>query len=573
MSRQQSELEGIVGAQREYADATKKLEKINEQSWAQEYLNAEDTDAAILAGYETAIANRKANEEELENLAIQRASADEAGTKVIDEQVQSIQTETNAINIQIERLKDWIRLRGIVYGIDPSLLKNRNAESDLTNVTAQLETTEKKQGTVNKAVNAYDRFGKSIKKTIDYVKNLANTVNPLFDSIMDNLDYLGGDTNTLTAGWKEFGDAMVSSISDIASAMELMKTVQDEMAKVGLVKSLMSGNLIAAAVAILGVIIKIVSAIGKLHDTTLDRQIEIQQERIDALRDAYARLEKQIEKTWSSVTYMQTYEHQVQNIREQISAMEAQMAAEREKKNTDDNAVRQYQRDIQDAYDQLDELEQKSIEVFGGIGEEGYRSAAEGFVDAWKSAFLETGDGLQGLQDHFDEFLQEWFVKQATMRIAGNMLQPMFEMIDKAVDPSSNGGVAVTMHELEALRDWAGTNFPIISDTLEDLAGMFGVGGEGSLSGLAAGIQGMTEEQANILEAYWNSVRMYTASIDVNVSRIADMLGAGGGIETNPMLAQMRLIAQNTNNISTLLNAAVVKGVHPYGDAFKVVIN
>lgn len=551
LSRQRMELEGIVGAQREYYDATKKLDKINEQSWARKYLNAEDTDEAILADYETAIANRKANDEELKNLAVQRASADEDGTKVIDEQVQSINTETNAINIQIERLKEWMRLRGIVYGIDPSLLKNGNAESDLTNVTTQLETTENKQGTVNKAVNAYDRLGKSIKKTIDYVKNLANTVNPLFDNIMDNLDYLGGETNTLTAGWKEFGDTMVSAITDISSAMELIQKVQEEMAKEGLATSLMSGNLVAAAVAVLGVLIKIVSAIGRLHDARLDRSIEKVQERIDALKDAYARLEKQIEKTWSSVSYVQTYEQQMQNIRDQIEAIESQMNAERAKKNTDENAVLQYQRDIQDAYDQLDELQQKSIEVFGGIGEEGYRSAAEGFVEAWKSAFLETGDGLQGLQDHFDEFLQEWFVKQATMRIAGGMLEPVFRQIDAAVDKYGEGGTSAMLSEIERVRDMAAAIFPDLSLALEDLAGMFGVGGEGSLSGLAAGIQGMTEEQANILEAYWNSVRMYTASIDMNVSRIAEMLGVGGP-SSNPMLAQLQTIAENTRYIKDI---------------------
>ena len=79
---------------------------------------------------------------------------------------------------------------------------------------------------------------------------------------------------------------------------------------------------------------------------------------------------------------------------------------------------------------------------------------------------------------------------------------------------------------------------------------MWGLGGEGSLSGLAAGIQGITEEQANVLEAYWNSVRGYTANIDVNVARIASALGVGGeSPSTNPMLNQLTTIANNTGYI------------------------
>lgn len=503
------------------------------------------------------------------------------GTKEAQDNLAVLEQVLNSAKADVEKWQEIVNILSGQAIIDEQSKGNKYTTFDLGDLQERRKNLKQSIKDLEGVIGKEEELAKLNKElndawdaTYEAIKGWASSVQNVFDGVMDNVDYFSDSTYGMVTAWKEFGDTSVSALTDLVGGIQAYRKANAEAEKnPNAATGLFTANGLQLALVVLSVLMKIVQAIAKQHDAALDKQIQVQQERIDALKDAYARLEKQIEKTWSSVTYMQAYEQQVQNIREQISAMEAQMAAEREKKNTDDNAVRQYKRDIQDAYDQLDELEQKSIEVFGGIGEEGYRSAAEGFVDAWKSAFLETGDGLQGLQDHFDEFLQEWFVKQATMRIAGNMLQPMFEMIDKAVDPSSNGGVAVTMHELEALRDWAGTNFPIISDTLEDLAGMFGVGGEGSLSGLAAGIQGMTEEQANILEAYWNSVRMYTASIDVNVSRIADMLGAGGGIETNPMLAQMRLIAQNTNNISTLLNAAVVKGVHPYGDAFKVVIN
>lgn len=387
--------------------------------------------------------------------------------------------------------------------------------------------------------------------TYEAIKGWVSSVQNVFDGVMDNVDYFSDSTYGMVSAWKEFGDTSVSALNDLVSGIQAYRKANAEAEKNNAATGLFTANGLQLALVVLGVLMKIVQAIAKQHDAALDKQIQKQQERIDALRDAYARLEKQIEKTWSSVSYMQTYEQQVQNIREQIDAMEAQMRAEEAKKNTDDNAVRQYQRDIQDAYDQLEELELKSIEVFGGIGEEGYRSAAEGFVDAWKSAFLETGDGLQGLQDHFDEFLQDWFVKQATMRIAGGMLEPVFRQIDAAVDKYGEGGTSAMLSEIERVRDMAATIFPDLSLALEDLAGMFGAGGEGSLSGLAAGIQGMTEEQANILEAYWNSVRMNTASIDMNVSRIAEMLGVGGA-NTNPMLEEMKNIANNTAYIKQI---------------------
>lgn len=378
---------------------------------------------------------------------------------------------------------------------------------------------------VGELTKKYGILDKAIVNAIENFKNMLST----FDSFKTMMDSFGVDTSTGGFAMLDAAKQTVGAMADVAGKIA-------------------SGDFIGAAIAAVNGIFESIAAWNKASDQYLQDTIEEEQRRIETLQDAYARLEKQIEKTWSTIDYMSTYEQQVENIRAQIRAMEAQLAAERDKKNTDDNAVRQYQRDIQDAYDQLDELEQKSIEVFGGIGEEGYRSAAQGFVEAWKSAFLETGDGLQGLQDHFDEFLQNWFVNQATMRIAGGMLEPVFRQIDAAVDKYGEGGTSAMLSEIERVRDMAAAIFPDLSLALEDLAGMFGVGGEGSLSGLAAGIQGMTEEQANILEAYWNSVRMYTASIDMNVSRIAEMLGAGGP-NTNPMLTELETIASHTRYI------------------------
>jgi hypothetical protein len=256
---------------------------------------------------------------------------------------------------------------------------------------------------------------------------------------------------------------------------------------------------------------------------------------------------------------MREFNEQIENLREQMAALEAQRSAESSKKNADADRVREYTNAIIEAQDEIDELGQRQIEVFGGIGKDNYRSWAEGFVDAWKDAFLETGDGLDALQDHFDEFLQEWFVKQATMRIAGKALKGVIGDIGKVV--SDNG--VVDWAELQRIKDQMDLILPDLNDKLTAFAGMWDFGGEGGLSGLAAGIQGMTEEQANILEAYWNSVRMYAASIDGNVSRIAEMLGANG-VESNPMLQQMSLIAANTQATHQLLQT-VVKSGHPQG--------
>jgi hypothetical protein len=427
--------------------------------------------------------------------------------------------------------------------------------AQITEKQDEQDKVQERQTTLKDWLRSFKNFDESFAKFNAAISSTLNAVQGMGNAFYDMFDALGGETNVLTDGWKEFGNTMISTITQTLTMIPMMVAAFTA-AGIAINSALGIIGLIAEALQLLFVAI---GAIAKLHDAHYEREIEIQQKKIDDLKDAYARLEKQIEQTFTTSSYMREFNEQIENLREQMAALEAQRSAESSKKNADADRVREYTNAIIEAQDEIDELGQRQIEVFGGIGKDNYRSWAEGFVDAWKDAFLETGDGLDALQDHFDEFLQEWFVKQATMRIAGKALEGVMGDIDKVV--SDNG--VVDWAELQRIKDQMDLILPDLNDKLTAFAGMWDFGGEGGLSGLAAGIQGMTEEQANILEAYWNSVRMYTASIDGNVSRIAEILGANG-VEANPMLQQMSLIAANTQATHQLLQT-VVKSGHPQG--------
>ena len=433
--------------------------------------------------------------------------------------------------------------------------------SEIQDVQGKKDASVKNIQNFKRYLKAFTQFDSAFEKFNAAINSTLNAVAGMGDAFYGMFDALGGKTDALTEGWKEFGNTMISSITNALTMIPMMVAAFTA-AGIAINSAMGIIGLIAEA---LNLLMTAITAISKLHDARYEKEIENQQKKIDDLKAAYERLEKAIEKTWTSMAYIDTYNQQVENIKRQIEAIEAQRNAENSKKNTDKDKIKEYGDAIQEAYDELEELEQKRIEVFGGLGESAYKGEAQNFVDAWKEAFLETGDGLQGLQDHFDEFLNEWFVKQATMRVAGRMLEPLFKQIDNAVDESSQGGANVLLSELQRVRENFATMAPQLSDALEQLAGMWGLGDtEGGLSGLAAGIQGMSEEQANILEAYWNSVRMYTASIDMNVSRIAEILGAGVGDRANPQLQQLELIARNTSAIQSLFGS-VVEGGHTRG--------
>ena len=499
------------------------------------------------------LANIESSEERITKLQEERKNASEGELNTIDQKLAAEQSNLACLKAERDLLQKQLELDLAIAKAEQSRAATPEERASLQErIDAMEEELKKLRGqdaAVGNLTKKYGILGDSVKDAVQKLAQWGQQAVEVFGSFKNMMTSLGVDTNT--DAWDDMTTAF-ETLGTVASTASSMAT------------KIASGDYVGAAMDAAKGIMDIVTSWAGNNDKKIEREIEKQQEKIDSLNDAYSRLEKQIEKTWDTITYIRNYEQQVENLKQQIEALENQRSLEKSKKNTDSEKIREYNKAVQDAYDELEELEQKQIEVFGGLGEVNYRSAAEQFVSAWKEAFLETGDGLQGLQDHFDEFLQDWFVKQATMSIAGNMLEPVFSEIDRAVDKYGEGGVDVLMSELANVRELASAIFPDLSAALEALAGMFDFGnGEGSLSGLAAGIQGMTEEQANILEAYWNSVRMYTANIDVNVERIASVLGVGG-VNTNPLLQQMQMVAQNTQAIHTLLEG-VTKSGHPEG--------
>ena len=434
---------------------------------------------------------------------------------------------------------------------DAADVKNRLdfEEEELSRINEILEDRRQKLDQINQEQNegyaAQQRVLAGLAQGAQYFSDLASTAGTISTEIMDMFDGVSDATKKYAKDIAEIATNAGMLAADIAKAIASEGTDVGSMID-GIVRTwnIIKGALSASEREINETIEKSTNAL---------KDLEVQLDRVTKAR----------EKAWDTQTYTLAQRELENNIQEQIKAYDAMIAAEEDRKSRDKEQLRTWKQERDELIEQLKDEKETLLKEFGGIGESEYKNAAQGFVDAWKSAFLETGDGLQGLQDHFDEFLNEWFVKQATMRVAGKMLEPLFRDIDDAVDKYGDGGTSVMMSELAKVRERFGIIAPQLSDTLEELSGLWGLGGEGGLSGLAAGIQGMTEEQANILEDYWNSVKGYTANIDMNVSRIAQILGAGGD-NTNPMLAQMTLVAQNTTSINRLLDSVVQVG-HPMG--------
>ena len=134
----------------------------------------------------------------------------------------------------------------------------------------------------------------------------------------------------------------------------------------------------------------------------------------------------------------------------------------------------------------------------------------------------------------------------------------------------------LTVSEAKKWADSVRESLPGLSNALENYFNAFKQAGiefsdKQTMSGLQAGIQGITEEQADILAAYWNSVRFYVANIDTTLSQLANHV-MGGTNSENPQLAQLKIIAQQTTAINNLLSSLTAKHPTLAGYGLKVII-
>jgi hypothetical protein len=430
----------------------------------------------------------------------------------------------NRLNLLQAQLKSQ-QERGDVLGAASTQRQIKSAVGELKEVDGELVSVTSNISVISeKVANLGDGMVKGLvvaQKVVNEIANIANASTKMFDDIKSAADALGADTES--GGWAKAG-----------YAMEMVGGVSSELTS-GL-SNLASGNFAGALANVVGMVTKLISGFAKIHDQNYQDIIEAQAEAVERLGKAYEKLETATESAYSIQQLQQYNEELERNIELQIASYKAMIAAEHAKKNTDEEQIEAWNEELEALTEQWEELKASLLEGVGGVSKDNYRSQTREFVDAWVSAFKETGNGLQGLKDNFREFFDNIIAEHAAMRVTEKYLEPFYASLNEALNDYE-----LTAKESKDLREMVEKIAPDLSSALEKIWGQLGgsLGEEdgAGLSSLQKGISGMSEEQAEILTAYWNSVRGYTASIDSKMDLILANMGVG--TENNPMLEQL----------------------------------
>lgn len=398
--------------------------------------------------------------------------------------------------------------------------------------------------------------GKITEETAEQIRNgqkLGKTLSDKFSEIGNNLsEFSSGITDVASNLENVFGTMSAGTADTISSIAEIAGGLGQTASGVG---RIISGDVIGGGIQAIGGLAKTIGSLFNIKDKKKEREIQRQTKNIETLGKAYDELKEKMEAAWSADDLRTQTKDTVANLDSQIASYQAMIKAEEDKKKTDHARIEEWQDAIEELKKTKQEiLNQEKIEMGGIGGESEYKDAASSYVQAWLDAFNETGDGLKGLEENFDDFINNLFLKQASMRIANKFLEPLFQMIDLAVTEGEeairkgfDGDTKVTRQEMDKIVEEAKKQFPQLSEALEDLYNALGIkdNKKAELSALQQGIQSMSEETAGELQALLNSIRFFVSQQTTDISAIRTLLDARYGLETeysdsNPMLVELR---------------------------------
>ena len=389
------------------------------------------------------------------------------------------------------------------------------AERNITNEEGYLEKLKERQ-------KIFTDFRKSARNLADTWKNVVDVVSDAYGSVKKVLDTTEAISDEDPASnYVQMGEEIMTMVGNM-----ILYTIQTQAATVaadGLgvaLNAAMSpiGWILLSMQAIASIISAIVGGGKKAFENDMNRR----KKEIENLQKAYENLSDAIADTYDLANLKAYNEEARKSLELTIKNAEASIALYKARKNGEkkyESEINDLNEAIADAKESLGELDENFTEALGGFGSKSnIKSAAEDFVSAWVDAFNETEDGLTGLEEHMDEFLENAVKKQLLLRLSQQYISPLLEKFDQMFAESSPEGEVMTKEELDAWKRLYKENSEAFDEKAKAYMEAIGVTGgtnKEGLDGLTKGIQGVTEDTAEVVAAITESIRFFVADTNV----------------------------------------------------------
>ena len=482
--------------------------------------------------------------------------------------------EEKAATIEEELANLETELR-VTEGLKGNTDEEKQAIADKATAQRKVVDDKKKElATTNQLITKYHKEGKEqdkIKKAYEEkakamgeINQMANDLNSSFSELVDVLG--GGELASI------FMDMHSSMLNTVLSTIQLQFQLQAATEGAFALGTAMNTamGIVGWIVMAIQLIVEGIKAVVSAQEKIRERQIESYLDKVEKLSEAYEELADKADEAWDIhqlIAYRQelgtTYELMIRNQKAAIAVMETSKKVRKGLQGKYGGLESDEWKEYQDALKDLEELEEKAAETTESIVSkmtdgifDSVVDAARDFTDAWADAFEETGSGLSGLENNFKDVMLSMAKQQATMLVTGRYTKQWQKMLEQFVNERD---MVLTVEEAKEWARMVRATFENANEELraylEPIYDIFNDGGTYGLSGLEKGIQGITEETAQVLAAYFNAIRGYTANIDAKMDSVVASLDTPNS--DNPVLNELRRHTAAIESIRSMLDDAM----------------
>lgn len=579
----------ILSLQKEINDKIQEkqnLSLIDEQNTIMEFASIEKKIEAIRAKYQELIDSATTQE------------GKEAYTQKMNKEIQELNNES------IKLLPLWQKLFGETANMgynnlrklvdeDKKFSESAVEQKDPITRKSQFELIDNDDKKHILSLEEYLRLLEQIEK----IQNDLNSQNP-FQGVIDGFEKLkrakgadeqqealkmiGSNANVaaqmikgVTDAWSGMFDALGND--ELADTLGLVGELTGEIGN--LVEGLTSGNPVQMATSTLSFIPNIIGSIARAHDKRLDKVIQRSQLEVQKLSNTYKNLQSVVERQLGSVTQSQSKE-MIGNLQAQRREIEKQIEAERDKKKSDASKIEDYKQ-------QIIELDEQLKYFYEDLAGEQFGIDLKGWADQISEALVGAFANGEDAAIAFDNTVADIMRSVIKNMISLGVIQPAMEKLREYLfgktgifTDNSAGGTDLTQQEasglLQEIEKLKGTisDSQKIWDYLNEAAKKAGISLEDTTSsnGLSKGIEGVTEDTANLLGSYINGIRLDVSVKRALLEKIGNYILPKYNVLAEAQLTQLRAIADNTlrSAKNTEANVAVLQEVR---DMFNMVIN
>lgn len=348
-----------------------------------------------------------------------------------------------------------------------------------------------------------------------------NELNGEVSKVMQSVSFL---SNAFSSLGDAFGsDAMSGVAEDLNVAMGAVNSAMQ-----GAQAGAMFGPIGAAAGAAIGVVTSLATSIAQIHDKKNEKNIQELQEQIDLLSRSYDKLGKEAEKAFSTDA-SNLIEQQNKLLQQQKVLIQQQIAEEKDKKKTDDARIKEWEQQLQDINEQLDENKEKAKEAITGTD---VMSAIDQFAQAYADAWANGTDAAKASTDAVKSLIKTSLLEFLKKQLSPDVEKFMSNLADYMADGIITPWEQAQLDKLQQVMDETANNY------FNQVGDYFKGDTTYTQTATAGGFQTMSQDSADELNG------RFTALYEVGL-RIENQINIG-----NVNMEAMRNIATETRDIA-----------------------